>query len=160
MATLLDMKVMVVDDRSEWANDERFPDADQVHVVEYEEATETLSPIPVPITENSYVVIATWGYDLPALEQILPKDPAFIGLVASPTKAREFFKRLLAQGVSADSLRRIRTPLGLDIGAETAAEIALSILAEVLAIQRSTSGLPLKQKRGDVLDKLLSTKSD
>jgi xanthine dehydrogenase accessory factor len=155
MASLLDMRVVVVDDRTEWANSERFPEADQIHIVAYDEPSETLSDIPASIEPSTYVVVATWGYDLPALEQILPKEPAFVGLVASPTKAREFFKRLLNQGFTADSLETIRTPLGLDLGAETPGEIALSILAEILAMQRSASGKPLKEVRGGVLEKLL-----
>lgn len=156
MAALLDLRVVVVDDRPEWANRERFPHAAELFVVDYDEDSETLAPIPVPMTPATYVVITTWGYDLPALEQALAGDPAFIGLVASPTKAREFFKRLRAGGVSAEALRQVHTPVGLDIGAETPAEVALSILAEVLAVQRSGSGMPLREKRGKALEKVLA----
>jgi len=156
MASLLDMRVAVVDDRPEWASRERFPDAAELFIVHYDEATEELMPIPAPLTPSTYAVIATWGYDLPALEQVLRGAPAFIGLVASPVKSREFFKRLLGKGFSAEDLRRIYTPLGLDIGAESPAEVALSILAEVLAVQRGAAGGSLRRKRGQMLEKLLA----
>ncbi len=156
MAALLDLRVVVVDDRPEWASHERFPKAASLFVVSYDEATETLAPLPVPLTPATYVVIASWGYDLPALEQALAGNPAFIGLVASSTKAREFFKRLRAKGIPAEALRRVYTPLGLDIGAESPAEVALSILSEVIAVQRGASGGSLREKRGKVLDKLLT----
>lgn len=152
MAAMLDMRTVVVDDREDWANRSRFPKADEVHVVEYDPATEKLSKIPVTITPSTYVVIATWGYDLPALEQVISQEPAYIGLVASPTKAREFFTRLVAKGVAVETLRRVHTPVGLDLGAESPAELALSILAEVFAVQRGASCQPLKIVRGKKLD--------
>lgn len=156
MAGLVNMRVVVVDDRSDWASAERFPTAAERFTVPYDERTETLGPIPVAMTPATYVIVASWGYDLPALEQALRANPAFIGLVASPTKAREFFKRLIARGFGTEALRRIHTPLGLDIGAESPAEVALSILAEVLAIQRVAGGGSLKARRGQALDKLLN----
>jgi xanthine dehydrogenase accessory factor len=156
MAALLNMRVVVVDDRPAWASRERFPNAAELFVVSYNEATETLGPVPAPMTPATYVVIASWGYDLPALEQALAGNPAFIGLVASPTKAREFFKRLLAKGFSAEALRRVHAPLGLDIGAESPAEVALSILAELLAVQRGAAGGSLRETRGRLLDALLA----
>ncbi|MBI3362330.1 MAG: XdhC family protein [Chloroflexi bacterium] len=155
MAALLDMRAVVVDDRNEWANRGRFPTAADVIVVDYEPNTETLAPIPVPMTPSTCVVITTWGYDLPALEQAIAQNPAYIGLVASPTKARELFKRLIAKGVSPESLRRVNTPAGLDLGAESPAEVALAILAEVLAVQRSGSGQFLRQVRGRKFENLL-----
>lgn len=156
MAALVDMRVVVVDDRPEWASRERFPQAAELFIVRYDEATESLSPLPAPLTPATYVVIATWGYDLPALEQALAGEPAFIGLVASPTKAKEFFKRLTAKGFPAEALRRVHTPLGLDIGAESPAEVALSILSEVIAVQRGASGGRLREIRGKTLDTLLA----
>ena len=156
MGTLLDMRIVVVDDRAEWANRERFPTANEVLVVDYEPATEILAPLPVAMTPSTYVVVTTWGYDLPALEQALAQQPAYIGLVASPTKARELFKRLLAKGASAEALRRVSAPVGLDIGAESPAEVALSILAEVLAMQRGRSGRFLREVRGEKLEALFN----
>jgi xanthine dehydrogenase accessory factor len=156
MAALLEMRIVVVDDREEWVNQERFPQASEIFVIDYDPVTEILSPIPVAITPASYVIIATWGYDLPALEQVLAAKPAYIGLVASQAKAREFFKRLMSKGIPAEVLRHVQTPVGLDIGAESPAELALSILAEVLAIQRGGSGKPLREIKGEIIDKSLA----
>jgi xanthine dehydrogenase accessory factor len=155
MAASLAMRVIVVDNRLEWANRERLPHAAAVFLVDDDEDTEILAPIPEPITPFTYVVITTQGYDLPALEQALAGTPAFVGLVASPAKFRELSKKLLKKGVVDESLQRIHTPVGLDIGAETPAEVALSILAEVLAVQRGGSGLPLREKNGKILEKAL-----
>lgn len=156
MAALLDMRVAVVDDRKDWANPERFPDATEIHVIDYDPGTETLGPIPTTITATTYVVITTWGYDLPALEQALAADPVFIGLVASPTKARELFRRLLSKKFSTESLRQVHTPAGLDIGAESPAEVALSVLAEIIRTQRGASGITLREHKGQILEKLLT----
>lgn len=156
MAALLDQRVVVVDDRAEWANRERYPEAAEVLVVDYEPNSETLAPLPVPMTPSTYVVITTWGYDLPALEQALVANPAYIGLVSSPTKARELFKRLLAKDFSPEDMQRVSTPIGLDVGAESPAEVALAILAEVLAVQRGGSGAFLRQVRGERIEALLA----
>ena len=156
MAAVLDMRVAVVDDRRDWANPERFPDAAEIHVIDYEPATETLASIPTIIGATTYVVITTWGYDLPALEQALEADPAFIGLIASPAKARELFRRLLSKEFSAESLRQVHTPAGLDIGAESPAEVALSVLAEIIRTQRGATGTALREHKGQMLKKLLA----
>jgi xanthine dehydrogenase accessory factor len=156
MAAMLEIRVIVVDDREEWVNRERFPQASDIFIIDYDPETEALGQIPVTITPASYVIIATWGYDLPALEQVLALKPAYIGLVASQAKAREFFKRLMAKGIPAEVLQQVQTPVGLDIGAESPAELALSILAEVLAIQRGGSGKPLREIRGEIIEKSLA----
>src|SRR5438034_173097 len=78
MGHLLGMRVRVVDDRSEWANPERFPAPTEISLVDYEPVSERLGPIPFPMTPNTYVIIATWGYDLPAMAQALSQQPAYI----------------------------------------------------------------------------------
>jgi xanthine dehydrogenase accessory factor len=148
MGSMMGLRVCLVDDREEWANRERFPTADEIAVIGYEPVHEILDPIPFPMTPATYVVVTTWGYDLPAMEQALRQNPAYIGLVSSPTKARVLFKRLQDWGFPDEAIRRIRAPVGLDVGAESPAEIAVSILAEVLAVMRSKSGHPLQEVRG------------
>ena len=93
---------------------------------------------------------------MPALEQALAANPAFIGLIASPAKARELFRRLLSKEYSAESLRQVHTPAGLDIGAESPAEVALSVLAEIIRTQRGASGTALREHKGQMLEKLLT----
>lgn len=156
IGSMMGMRVCVLDDRAEWANRERFPTAAEIAVVGYEPIHEILDPIPFPMTPATYVVITTWGYDLPAMEQALKQNPAYIGLVASPTKARVLFKRLRQSGFPDEAIQRIRAPVGLDLGAENPAEIAVSILAEVLATMRGKSSLPLSDVRGAKIDALFA----
>jgi xanthine dehydrogenase accessory factor len=153
---LLGMRVYVVDDREEWANRERFPTAAEIAVIGYEPVHEILDSIPFPMTPATSVVITTWGYDLPAMEQALQQNPAYIGLVASPTKARELFKRLRETGFPDDLIRKIRAPAGLDVGAESPEEIAVSILAEILSEARGKSAQPLHEVRGKRIEALFS----
>lgn len=153
---MMGMRVCVVDDRAEWANRERFPTAAEIAVVGYEPVHEILEPIPFPMTPATYVIVTTWGYDLPAMEQALRQNPAYIGLVASPTKARVLFKRLRDAGFPDEAIRQIRAPVGLDVGAENPAEIAVSILAEVLAVMRGKSGQPLRQVRSARIETLFA----
>lgn len=129
MGSMLGLRVCVVDDRMEWANRERFPAAADIAIIGYDPVDETLDPIPFPMTPATLVVVTTWGYDLPAMAQALRQDPGYIGLVASPTKTRVLFRRLRDAGFADEAIRRIRAPIGLDIGAESPAEIAVSILA-------------------------------
>jgi xanthine dehydrogenase accessory factor len=157
MGSALGLRVCVVDDRPEWANKERFPTADEIAIIDYEPVHEVLAPIPFPMTPDTYVIITTWGYDLPAMEQALQQNPAYIGLVASPTKARVLFKRLRNSGYPDEEIQRIMAPIGLDVGAESPAEISVSILAEILALTRGKTGRPLREIRGAIIDSLFST---
>mgnify|MGYP005837012335 CR=1 FL=1 len=147
MAAMVDMRVVVVDDRPEYATRERFPDAEEIHIVRYDEETEQLAPMEAVADCNTFVVVATWGWDQPALAQVLTGNPAYVALVASPAKARAIFQGLLSQGIPEARLAEVRTPAGLDIGAETPAEIALSILAEILSLRRFRSGKPMMETR-------------
>jgi xanthine dehydrogenase accessory factor len=156
VGSMMGLRVCVVDDRAEWANRERFPTAAEIAVIGYEPIHEILDPIPFPMMPTTCVVITTWGYDLPAMEQALRQDPAYIGLVASPTKARVLFKRLREAGFLDEAIRQIRAPIGLDVGAENPAEIAVSILAEVLSVMRGKSSQPLREVRGARIDALFA----
>jgi xanthine dehydrogenase accessory factor len=159
IGSMLGFRVCVVDDRPEWANRQRFQSAAEIAVIDYEPVNEILAPIPIPMDPDTYVVIATWGYDLPCMEQALRQSPAYIGLVSSPTKARVLFKRLLQTGFSQQAIQSIYTPIGLDIGAESPAEIAVAILAEILAVRSGKSGHFLKQVRSARIRSLFSAVS-
>jgi xanthine dehydrogenase accessory factor len=156
VGTLMGMRVLVVDDRAEWANQERFPTAAEIAVIGYEPVNEILDPIPFPMTPATYVVVTTWGYDLPAMEQALQQNPAYIGLVSSPTKARLLFQRMRNAGLPDEAIQRIRAPIGLDVGAENPGEIAVSILAEILTVMRGKTGQPLRAVRGGRIDALFA----
>lgn len=151
MSKLLGWHVVVVDDRADFITPERLPDADERILVRYEPHGESLDPMPVSITPTTFVLLATWGWDEPALRQVVNTPAAYIGLVASARKSIIIFRDLMKEGISPDVLARVRVPTGLDLGAETPSEIALSILAEMLMVQRGATGMPLAQSKGSAV---------
>lgn len=153
LAKMVQWRVVVVDDRKDFLAPERLPDADERIYVPYDAATETLAPMPITITPSTFIVVATWGWDEPALKQIADSPAAFIGFVASSRKAIIIFRELIKEGISSDALARIRVPAGLDLGGETPQEIALAIMAEVLMASRGGAGEPLTRSKGSVIMK-------
>ena len=147
MAPVLGMRLIVVDDRKEFLAPERFPQADQRIYVPYDRESGQLDSMPVSLTPSTYVLVATWGWDEPALAQVLCTEvaPAYVGLISSKTKWRVIRERLLARGVPPERADQVRAPAGLDLGAETPGEIALAILAEMQAIRRKRASLPLSK---------------
>jgi xanthine dehydrogenase accessory factor len=133
--SLTGFAVVVVDDRADFANPERFPTADRVVVPEsFDGVVSTL-----PLDEQSYVVIVTRGHshDKNVLEQALGTPAAYIGMIGSRNKVAKIFDALRQEGFSAEDLARIHAPIGLPIGAETPEEIAISIAAEILQVRAS-----------------------
>jgi xanthine dehydrogenase accessory factor len=131
-AKALDLSVVVVDDREQFANKERFPTADEVKLGDFSTIARS-----VEFLESDYAVIITRGHehDETVLKECLSKQrlPAYIGMIGSREKIARTFSHLEEQGVSVKLLARVRAPVGLDIGARTPAEIALSIMAEIVA---------------------------
>lgn len=130
-------RTVIIDDRSEFANRERFPEADDIRVQEsLEDCFAGLN-----ITEDSYVVIVTRGHacDRSALARSLRTGAGYIGMIGSKTKRDTIYKSLLEKGFSPEDINRVHSPIGLPIGAQTPAEIAVSILAELIA-ERSGKG--------------------
>jgi len=126
-------RVAVVDDRVEFASRERFPSADELIVPDsYEVAFEGLR-----IGGRSFVVIVTRGHthDFSVLRQSLRTSAAYIGLMASTTKRRRFYDALREDGLGEAEIDRVHSPVGLSIGAETPAELAVSIVAEMIAVR-------------------------
>ncbi|PTN37846.1 XdhC family aldehyde oxidoreductase maturation factor [Desulfonatronum sp. SC1] len=135
LAHQVDFRVEVYDDRPEFANRERFPRAAAVHVPE--DMAEALDP--KRIDPNSYVVIITRGhkYDMDVLAQALRTEPCYIGMIGSRRKRDKIYESLRKQGFKEADLSCVRCPVGLDIHAETPAEIALSIVAELVSFRAS-----------------------
>lgn len=124
----------VVDDRAAFANRERFPDAAEVIV---DDIGAWLARAALP--PSAYVVVVTRGhrYDLDALRALAPRPLRYLGLIGSRAKVARLYEALLEEGaVSRDALARIHAPVGLDIGAVTPQEIAVAILAELIAVRR------------------------
>lgn len=130
IAALAGFRVVVVDDRAEFSNTERFPDARDVRVIDdFSHALEGLD-----IDADSYIVIFTRGhlYDRLVLEQALKTGAGYIGMIASRKKRDAIYGALLAKGFRKKELERVHSPIGLGIGAETPEEIAISIVAELV----------------------------
>lgn len=130
LAKLVDFRVVVMDDRGEFANRDRFPHADTVSVVEsFEESFQGLE-----IDDDSYVVIVTRGHlhDKTVLEQALRTDARYVGMIGSRKKRDTIFAQLKDAGFTDDDLARVHSPIGLDILAETPEEIGVSIIGELI----------------------------
>lgn len=151
LAKLLNWRVVAVDDRPDFIAAARLPDADERILVKYDPASEALDPMPLEITPSTFILVATWGWDEPVLRQIVNAPAAYIGLVASARKSIIIFRDLIGEGISPELLARVRVPTGLDLGAETPMEIALSIMAEMLMVQRHATGAPLIQHKGSAI---------
>jgi len=128
----LDFIITVTDDRSAFASKERFPDAELI-VAPFEEQWEQ-----VKVDANTYIAIVTRGHsgDEECLRGALRSRARFVGLIGSRTKLARFRRNLLDEGFSEKDMERIHCPIGLDIGAETPEEIAVSIAAQLVACRR------------------------
>lgn len=131
-AAAVGFHIHVLDDREKFANRERFPDAAEIAV----------DSIPVwleraELTANAYVVILTRGhrYDLDALRALAPRPVRYLGLIGSRAKVARLYGALREEGVDPERLAHVHAPVGLAIGAVTPQEIAISILAELIAVK-------------------------
>ena len=147
LAKLLGFRVMINDARAMLATAERFPEADQVLVAWPQDALPTYR-----ITRNTYIAILTHDpkFDEPALLGSLETNARYIGAVGSRKTNRERKERLRKAGVSDESISRIRGPVGLDIGANSPEEMAVSILAEIIAVRKGRAGGPLTESTGSI----------
>jgi xanthine dehydrogenase accessory factor len=125
-------RVHVVDDREKFANQERFPTATEIIV---DEIPHWLEGARLP--PHAFVVIVTRGHtnDLEALRALAPRELRYLGLIGSRAKVARIFEALETNLIPAELLRRVHAPIGLDIGAITPQEIAVSILAELIAVK-------------------------
>lgn len=141
IAKSVGFRLFILDDREEFANAERFPEAEIVQVGDYEAGLQSL-----PINANSFIVIATRGhrYDDSALASALRTPASYVGLLGSKRKTILIYEALIRRGFSLDDIRRTRSPIGLDIGARTPAEIAISVMAEILMFRLGGGGGVLK----------------
>lgn len=130
IAALVKFRVVVLDDRKEFANPQRFPKADQIIVLlSFDQAFNELE-----IDSDSYVVIVTRGHlhDKTVLEQALRTKAGYIGMIGSRRKRDILYQTMLSEGFTQDDIDRVHCPIGLKIGGETPEEIAVSIAAELI----------------------------
>ncbi len=133
IAGLAGFDVIVSDDRAAFANPERFSEAAETHAGPWAETFGKLK-----VNELSYLVVATRGHkgDLDCLRWAVTTPARYIGMIGSKRKLIEISKVLESEGVPAEKLARVYSPIGLDIGALTPEEIAVSIVAELIAVRR------------------------
>jgi xanthine dehydrogenase accessory factor len=130
----------IVDDRDTFANAERFPMAAEIHI-SYEEAFAKIKP-----NASTYIVIVTRGHkdDMRVLDWAVATPARYIGMIGSRRKVLSVYKALEKEGHALDKFERVHAPVGLEIGALTPEEIAVSITAELIAIRRNAENLPHK----------------
>jgi xanthine dehydrogenase accessory factor len=141
VAQNLGFRIYVVDDRPEFASKERFPEADGTVVADFDKGLDQ-----VPINANTFIVVATRGHrqDDNALEAAIRTPARYVGLMGSRRKTILIYQHLLKKGHSPESLRKVRAPVGLGIGALTPEEIALSIMSEIVMVRRGGQGGAMK----------------
>lgn len=143
IGALLGFRVVVLDDRPEFATQERFPQASRLVRADFSDPFRD-----VALHAGSHVLLVTRGhrYDYQCLVYILRTDPrpAYIGMIGSRRRVRATFTQLLQDGVARERLDEIYAPVGLDIGAETPEEIAVAVAAELVKAIRGGTGASLK----------------
>ncbi len=143
VADLIGFQVAVQDDRPEWANSQRYPQA-QIFTASIAETIEQFAS-----HSQLYAALVTRGYqyDLEALQQLIPRTIpcAYIGMIGSRKRVRQVCQALTEQGIAATKLHALYAPIGLDIGALTPEEIAVSISAELIRVRRGGSGRSLSE---------------
>jgi xanthine dehydrogenase accessory factor len=139
-ATAAGFGIGVIDDRAAFANAERFPMAGEVHTT-YEAAFEQLKP-----NASSYLLIVTRGHkdDMRVLAWAVRTSARYVGMIGSKRKVLSVYKALEQEGYSMEEFERVHAPVGLDIGALSPEEIAVSITAELIAVRRNARNLPHK----------------
>jgi len=143
MGAVLGLHTVVVDGRDQFATRERFPGADEILVGMPSELAERM-----PLGRESLVVLLShdYKYDLPVLKAVLASEAAYVGVLGSRRRGKALLDFLASEGVPDDQLSQVRIPVGLDIGGTTPEEIALSVLAEAIAVYRGRSGGPMRDR--------------
>ncbi|MBS5037796.1 MAG: XdhC family protein [Fusobacterium sp.] len=153
LGKFLNKYVVIFDDREEFANRKRFPEADEIIFGTMKETVKNYS-----IDENSYIIIVTRGHenDKECLKAILDKkvSPKYIGMVGSRGKVLSTYKELLDEGYSKKELKKIYSPIGLDISSSEPKEIALGIMAEITAVKNQKTGEHMRDVRKIDIDNL------
>ena len=150
LAESVGFDVWVVDDRAEYCNPERFPEARRLMVAPIDSALSGLE-----IDTNTFCVIVTRGHnhDEEALYHLVETPAAYVGMIGSRRKIKLIFEDLLGEGISRESLARVRAPLGFEIGSQSVPEIAVSIVAELVAV-RNLEEFPEAYRQPSLVEEL------
>lgn len=144
-ANLIGFRTTLVDDRADFVTRERFPDTG-IELVAARTWTEALGQA---VSRNAYVAVVTRGHneDEECMRAVLAASPRYVGMIGSRRRTNIVLERLREQGFDEEALREVRAPIGLDIGAVSPEEVALAILAEIVAERRGGTGAPLSAWR-------------
>ena len=136
VATLAGYATVVVDDRETFANRERFPEAAHVHAAEYEEVFPKLQ-----INETSYIIVVTRGHrdDMRVLKLAIATPARYVAMIGSKRKVLNVIRELEKEGIPRAAFERMHAPMGLNIGAVSPEEIAISVAAEMIAVRRGAT---------------------
>jgi xanthine dehydrogenase accessory factor len=143
LARTLGYRTIVLDGRPRFATRERFPDVDELHVGI---PSELIRDYPLTAETALVLVAHDYKYDLPVLRHALASDAGYVGMLGSARRGATILKFLKEEGLSDETLARVRVPIGLDLGARSAPEIALAILAEIQAVRTGGSGRPMSER--------------
>jgi xanthine dehydrogenase accessory factor len=134
VANLAGFATVIVDDREAFANKERFPEAEETYAEEYESVFPRL-----PITSTSYIIIVTRGHrdDMRVLRWAVTTPAKYIAMIGSKRKTISVVHELEKEGFAREAFEKIFAPMGLEIGAESPEEIAISVVAEMIAVRRA-----------------------
>tara|TARA_Y100001970_G_C14213715_1_gene848437 strand:- start:495 stop:1337 length:843 start_codon:yes stop_codon:yes gene_type:complete len=144
LADILGFEIIVIDDRKDYANNERFPMAQKIYSDKISNSLNNIT-----IDHLSYVVLVSRGHKLDeeALELVIEENPSYIGMIGSKRRTKIVLDNLLAKGISAENLEKVYTPVGLNLGGQSPGEIGLSILAEIVQLIHQGDGTSLKNSR-------------
>jgi len=133
VAKIAGFDIVVIDDRESYANRERFPDAREIFADDFEEVTGRLH-----VPEAAYIVIVTRGHrdDMRILRWAVNLNTRYLGMIGSRRKTITIYKELEQEGIAAEKFANVHAPIGLEIGAVTPEEIAVAIVAEMIAVRR------------------------
>ena len=142
LGAMLGMEVAIIDDREDYANQERFPYEANVICGDFGEELERF-----PITANTYIVLVSRGHkvDELALRAVAERGAGYVGMIGSKRRTRTVLQHLAEEGLERQALDKVFTPIGLDIGAETPEEIAVSVLGEIILVQRGGGAQPMSE---------------
>lgn len=142
LGAMLGMEVAIIDDREDYANEDRFPYEANVICGDFGEELERF-----PITANTYIVLVSRGHkvDELALRSVAERGAGYVGMIGSKRRTRTVLQHLAEEGIEPQALDKVFTPIGLDIGAETPEEIAVSVLGEIILVRRGGGAQPMSE---------------
>lgn len=134
VATLAGFRTIIIDDRESYANRERFPEAEEIFAEDYDKVFERLQP-----NSSSYLVAVTRGHrdDMRVLRWAVTTPAKYIAMIGSKRKTISVVRELEKEGIPREAFENVSAPMGLEIGAQTPEEIAISVVAEMVAVRRA-----------------------